>query len=331
MPAKEQIKEFRKFMLRNSVKYFFVFCFVTASLAAPCLLRAQQSFSVRTTSRNILIGDQINIWLQYRQSGTVLPQLKWPVLPDSIHGLVWVEKGKIDTLKTKDSVKLLQKLVVTGFDSGNYFIPSFNISITSGNQSPQVISTDSLPVRIQTVQVDTTKDFKPINGVKNLPITWWDYWKQILLAVLGLAAIVLVLLYFIRWKKRKPKEDPKVPPEKAHERALRLLEELKAKKLWQSGEIKSYYDQLSLILREYLQNRFSIPAMECTSDELLKQTHKMSELKPFRKQLRQILQTSDLAKFARANPLPEEHESCMQAAEELILKTRLNQEEGTIK
>lgn len=315
-------------MLKIKYRFRFFWRSIFVLMMLPNLLWAQNPVSVTTSSRKVLIGDQINVWLKYQQKGTEMPALQWPVMPDSVPGLVWVEKGKIDTLKTRDSVVLKQKLVVTGFDSGSFYIPSFLFTISDKNQSPQIIRTDSLLVLVQTLDVDTTKAFKPIKGVKEMPVTILDYWKQILAGVLGLIAILLVLLYWLRWRKKKAPESLRVPPEKAHERALRLLAELKEKHLWQSGEIKAYYDSLSFIVRGYLENRFGISAMEYTSDDLLKATHKMTELKPFRKQLRQILQTADLAKFARANPLPDEHEACMNAVEEIVLKTKLTAEEG---
>lgn len=315
-------------MLKNKLGYRFLLASIFVLLLIPCALWAQNPVSVSSSSRKILIGDQITIWLKYQQKGTELPQIQWPSAPDSVPGLVWVDQGKIDTFKTKDSFVLKQKLTLTGFDSGNYFIPSFSFTIFSKNQASRIIHTDSLLVQVQTLDVDTTKAFKPIKGVKDMPITWLDYWKQILLGFLGLCFIVVMALYFVFWRKKKEPESAKVPPEKAHERALRLLAELKEKHLWQSGEIKAYYDNLSLIIRAYLENRFGISALESTSDELLKATHKMTELKAFRKQLRQIVQTADLAKFARANPMPEEHEACMNAAEDIVLKTKMTNGEG---
>lgn len=318
-------------MLRNRINYFFYFLAIICLTGWPGKVMAQSPVSVKTTSRNILIGDQINIWLSYKQANQLPSKVKWPILPDSISGLIWVEKGKVDTLKNHDSLILKQKLTVTGFDSGNYYIPSFTFTLIDSGNIPQVIHTDSLLVQVKTIAVDTTKAYKPIKGVRQMKFTWMDYWQQIALGIIALIIIVLVLLYFLKWRRKKEPAESIIPPEKAHEQALRQLEELKKKKLWQSGEIKQYYESLSLIVRSYLENRFTIVALERTTDELLKETHKMRELKPFRKHLRMILQTADLAKFARATPLPEEHENCMQAAEDIIIKTQLIAEEGSEK
>ena len=126
----------------------------------------------------------------------------------------------------------------------------------------------------------------------------------------------------------------KVPPEKAHEKALRLLKELEARQLWQSGRIKEYYSELSDIVRIYLEERFSIPAMEQTTDELLallkKQNDSRTELRKARPELKLILRTADLAKFAKANPLPDEHSACMAAALQMVQLTQMKKEEGSV-
>lgn len=316
-------------MFKNKISFYFLLLGMAFCCGFPTIGQAQNPVSASISAGKILIGDQINVWLDYKQISPEVPNLKWAQLPDSIPGLVWVEKGKIDTLKTKDSFILKQKLTLTSFDSGAYVIPSLTFSLTNKNGQQILLHSDSFMVQVQTIAVDTTKAFKPIKDVRQMPITWLDYWKPIALGLLGLILLVLFLLYFFKWRRRKKKpEITSVPPEKAHERALRLLAELKAKKLWQSGEVKAYYENLSQIVRSYLENRFAIPSLERTTDELLRDTHKMAALKPFRKQLRMILQTADLAKFARATPLAEEHENCMQAAEELVIKTQMKTGEG---
>ena len=40
-------------------------------------------------------------------------------------------------------------------------------------------------------------------------------------------------------------------------------------KLWQQGEIKQYYSELTDILRIYIENRWDIQAMEMVSSEII--------------------------------------------------------------
>jgi hypothetical protein len=44
--------------------------------------------------------------------------------------------------------------------------------------------------------------------------------------------------------------------------------------------------------------------------------------------LKLILRTADMAKFAKANPLPDEYNVCMTAAVTVIQRTQMKAEEG---
>jgi hypothetical protein len=296
-----------------------VLCWTSNAFAQPVV-------SARTSARKITIGDHIHIWLGVKVP-SARDSIRWPQFTDSmLDGLEWVSVGKIDTVQNKDSFFLKQELTLTGFDSGAYYIPSFPFYIRAGKQAPQVFYTDSFLVHVQTIAVDTTRPFKPIKDIVPVKSSWLDYWEIIVAVILLIALGIFIFYYFYKNKKTRSPED-KVPPERAHERALRLLEELKGKQLWQNGRVKEYYAELSYILRNYLENRFALPAMECTTDELLKSMKKDREIVPVRPAVKRVLKTSDLAKYAKAEPLPEEQEACMEAALQVIHKTKIKEGE----
>jgi hypothetical protein len=139
--------------------------------------------------------------------------------------------------------------------------------------------------------------------------------------VIFLVLLVFVILYFLRNKKiAQPK--PQGPPETLQERALRLLSELDTKQLWQKKQVKQYYIELTDIVRSYIEERFSTPAMELTTDELLYKAQLHKELQPYHGLLSGILHMADLAKFAKAEPLPEEHTDAMEKAKQFIERSK---------
>lgn len=97
---------------------------------------------------------------------------------------------------------------------------------------------------------------------------------------------------------------PKVPP---HVKALEALENLHQKKLWQQDKTKAYYSELSDILRTYFEEEMNFNAMEMTSEEIIEIVSKKTHYDIINK-LKQILTTSDLVKFAKHRPLPDENE-----------------------
>ena len=124
--------------------------------------------------------------------------------------------------------------------------------------------------------------------------------------------------------KKKPEEVvvPKEPAETLHQKTLRLLNELDAKQLWQKGSVKLYYVELTDILRGYIEQRFKTPAMELTTDELLTKSHSHKEMSRHYDELSQILHTADLAKFAKAQPLPYEHTQTLEQAKAFVNATK---------
>jgi hypothetical protein len=315
--------------IKNSIFLFASIGF----LAVPFSKVQAQATTVKafTNERKIVIGDQVRLFLEVKPASKA-DKIQWASMPDSIHGLEIVEKGKIDTVTSDNSFTLRQRLLVTGFDSGSYYIPSFHFQITSNGQVT-AYATDSLPIEVQTVTVDTAKAFKPIKEIVEVKFSIWEYWKEILAGVILIGFIFFLIWYFVKNKRTTiPSKGIKLPPEKAHEKALRMLKALQEKQYMQQGKGKEYFTEMSDVVRTYLEERFAITAMEQTTDELLsllkKQTDNKAELRKVRPELKLILRTADLAKFAKANPLPDEYEACYAAAVEVVRRTQFKEEEG---
>ena len=209
---------------------------------------------------------------------------------------------KVDTIKNKDRYELIKKYGLTQFDSGKYSIPSVKVLI---NNKP--FFTDSIKVEVSNVVVDTLKqkmyDIKPIAEVTSSK-SW--IWKLLLIIVLlaGIAAFVYWWLK-IRQKKEIEEEIFKTPIEKA----THLLNTLEKKELWQKGEVKAYYSELTDIARNYIEEAIDIPAMESTTSELIEGIRvaslkkKMVLTQETIENLERVLKQADLVKFAKSKPL----------------------------
>ncbi len=207
----------------------------------------------------------------------------------------------IDTIRKNDRYELIKKYGLTQFDSGKYTIPSVKILI---NNKPFL--SDSIRVEVANVPVDTLKqkmyDIKeiiPTNDSSN----WWKY----LLALLLIAGIGYGIYWYVKKnQKRKIEEEIyKTPIEKA----TSLLNILEKKELWQKGEVKSYYSELTDITRNYIEEAIEIPAMESTTSELIQglkiasQKKKMKLSQETIENLERVLKQADLVKFAKSKPL----------------------------
>ncbi len=79
---------------------------------------------------------------------------------------------------------------------------------------------------------------------------------------------------------------------------------------------------MSDTLREYLENRYHINALEQTSDEIFAGLRSAQISADAREKLRRTLLLADLVKFAKEKPLPEDNEFSMENAISFIMQTK---------
>ena len=171
--------------------------------------------------------------------------------------------------------------------------------------------------------MDTAGNIKDIKPQLQAPLTWKEIGKYALIVLLGIA-LIFGLLYGIRRlnPRKKAAVRAEKPKEPAHIIALRDLEALRQKKLWQEGLHKQYYSELSDILRTYLLNRWGVPALEMVSEEILRALEAVPVSAKHLHALQCTLQTADAVKFAKACPLPDENSQAFQSVYTFVEETR---------
>jgi hypothetical protein len=214
-----------------------------------------------------------------------------------------IQSYKIDTVRKGGRYELIKKYGLTQFDSGKYTIPRIPVMING-----KVSFSDSIKVEVNEVKVDTLKqkmyDIKDIAQVESPMGTWWIY---VLIAII-IAVAGFFIYKFI--KKSQAKEKVEVIVYKTPiEKATTLLQQLESKELWQKGEIKHYYSELTDIARNYIEEEINIPAMESTTSELIDGLRKAAKQKKLKlsnetvENLEKVLKQADLVKFAKVKPL----------------------------
>ncbi len=245
------------------------------------------------------IGAQFNLTLKVTADTSAL--VTFPS-GKTIGPMEVIRNYKIDTLKKGSQYELVKKYGITQFDSGKYLIPPLKVVI-GGKQ----FLTDNLHLEVSNVKVDTLKQkLYDIKGIIGSGSTNSDWWKYLLIALF--IAIVGVLVYrFV--KNRQQKKEAAQPFKSPIEKAATLLQQLEKKELWQKGEVKNYYSELTDIARNYIEEAIQIPAMESTTSELLlalrsAAVKKNMSLSPETvENLEKVLRQADLVKFAKSQPL----------------------------
>lgn len=260
---------------------------------------AQESVHSEVNTSKIKIGEAIEYKIQAEtseQSKVIFPQL------NSVGDFEVLESSPIDTVLADKKLTLIKKYFLTKFDSGSYTIPRQSVFINGKN-----FQTNLFDIQVSNVKVDTLK--QPLYDIKaNIGKTQKQASLIYYLLALVVSLIIGVLVFFyIKHRQKKLLTDDdlfRTPLEKAHSK----LDAIDGKGLVVKGEVKEYYSQVTEVLREYIEEVFEISTKEATSSQLLASLNTMIKQRELKlpkatvNDLKQVLQTADLVKFAKLEP-----------------------------
>ena len=278
------------------------------------LLFATASFSQEVdaliSKKNLNVGDTATIFYTLSSNSDKKPQFlaQNQIIPSYLinkNGSVSVQKSNDiecvqpfeDTIYTKGTQKLwVGKYKITIWDSGSYLI-----------KGPKIISDDStiyfpdLTIHSTFIAAVSGKDIYDIEEhFTKLP-------KETVIGLLknnGWIA-VLILVFSVAIFLYVRKNNIATPPVRAvslKKRTLLAIDGLEKSKLWEKNQLKEHFVELSFILRSYLSSRFEIHLLERTTKDallLLKQKGLSDDILVA---IKQILEQSDLVKFAKSHP-----------------------------
>lgn len=287
-------------------------------IGKPAWLEVKESSLSRDS---ILVGEQV-VWstvlsmpqeqeLLFAPYAEVVEAEKAPI--DVIHDF------KLDTIAIKNGIREIEaRLLLTSFDSGYYKLPLLVALTPQGD----TIYLDSPFLDVTNIQIDTAKFvMHDIKGQMRYPVTFREVLPWIALA-LALLLLGYLLYRYIKYRRENRdffgKPVVKDPP---HIIALRALDKLHGEKLWQNGKEKLFYTGVTDTLREYIEARYGVSAMEKTSAEIMEcLADKKIEARNYR-ELDELFRTADLVKFAKYSPQVHENEEAVPAAVRFVNAT----------
>jgi hypothetical protein len=309
------INKIRKIKTGGKPRLWYMLYILVLVISGMPVLGQVAELKATVDTASIKLGQQVLLNLNFAAPKDA--KVMWPKLQDSLGSHIQiVHKSAIDTTLTESLRTFHQKITITSFDSGNYTIPPITVAYKLGKDTAiQFALSQAIAFNVQTLQVDTTRAIKDIKGPMEAPLTFAEILPW-LLTFLALAIVVTLLVFYLRKRKKNqpfislPRK-PKTPP---FQIALESLGALKSKKLWQGGRMKEYHSELTDIIRLYIENQLGIAAVEMTTDDILDTFGENQNNSPVFQRLSQLLRTADLAKFAKAEPLPAENELSMDNA-----------------
>ena len=276
----------------------------------------------RADSSSYMVGDWITLHVDLlHPKGAMLR----PVLGDSVAGFLVLERRPV--LPTSDTTSSTA-FVVSKYDSGTARFPSVDFSVTlPGEAAARTVSTNPVVLTVRTVPVDTSKDIRDLKPPMSIPVSLAE-----ILMYAGGAILLAALLFagWLFWKRRQARRAGRdgayvPPPRPAHEIAFEQLALLKEKRLWQQGLLKQYYSEATEIFRRYLENRYTLQAMEETTDEILAGLRKLRFPDEMSVTAERILRRADLVKFAKFEPGIADHEEMITVIHDFVDRTKIVQ------
>lgn len=309
------------------MKRNFVLISLICLLFVDKVIAQSVTVEAKIDSLQIWIGEQAKLQLQVAMDAK--QKAVFPLYTDTIvRGIEVVETAKPDTqyLNNRQRLLITQEYTITSFDSALYYIPPIPVTVDG-----QEYKSKALALKVYSMPVDTLhpEQFFGQKTVMKAPFAWED-WYLFIACVLLLAPFLLTAIYLVKRIRdnkpiiRKVKVEPKLPP---HQVAIKEIERIKQEKVWQKGQPKEYYTELTDALRTYIKERFGFNALEMTSTEIIDKLLETND-KEALADLRELFQTADLVKFAKHNPLMNENDANLLNAIDFINETKEKEDEN---
>lgn len=306
--------------------------FLALLLSAVTAFPQEVIVTAELDSTRIIIGDHLKMHLSVtapsQKSITIQPYEQWQLANCEIVAV----KPLTTNLKGEKTI-YEQEATFISFDTGVAAVAPILVfesdTIPVGRTELLRFYVDSLPVFVDTTQA--FKDIKaPLDGedIEILPDERAkSNWKKVLLIIL-LVLLVFAAAGYVYWKyvrnylrNKKVAEVKHKLKENAGLVALNNLKSLKAKKLWQKGQVKDYYSELTDIIRTYIDSQWDVNAMEMVTAEIMEAVDNLDVDDEQMRELRVLLERADLVKYAKEQPIVEENEVSYKKACEFVKVT----------
>lgn len=274
------------------------------------------------------IGGQATLTLRTSRMLTQPDGFSWPEFPgDTLTGGLEILEslGRDTTLVENedgsDAIAISQKWRVTIWDTGFVAIPPV----------PVVWREDTLESNPLLLQVGVPRIENPdmIAGPADVIEVEWTLAERLQLAlpwILGILAVAGAVaggLYWWRRREQQPEVEKivEVPLEPAHVVALRELGRIREQATWRTGDEKGHHAATSWAIRTYVERRFGLPALERTTVEIRRGAAGLPIRDADRVMLLELLEVTDLVKFAKYRASLEEHEAVVARAIRFVEST----------
>lgn len=190
---------------------------------------------------------------------------------------------------------------------GYYNIPEIPVQFTSpdpDDPTHRIVGQTLAPPAIVEIQSVLYRDGEPTDIREIKPIIGAGLpWGMYLRYALAFGLVLTLLVYIFKRFARPPKKPVthRAVAIKPHEQALRELQALADRKLIEQGQLREHHFELSEIFRRYIGARYSVPALDWTTEEIMDKLLEPSRFQShIRNQATTVLRNMDWVKFSKS-------------------------------
>jgi hypothetical protein len=229
-----------------------------------------------------------------------------------------------DKLDENNNVVQTYQYRLEPFLSGTFAIPAFTFEFYDTNspkENKYEFTTEPIDIEVTSLLGEQRAELviADIEDVVQMPKGNPYFWLWTSGIIVFITSGIAVWIYLRQRKQADLVRIFKPAHEIAYERLRALVKEDPVK----AGRIKEFYEQISDILRHYIEHRFNLRAPERTTEEFLIELATTEVLGAADKEdLGEFLKHCDLVKFAKHNPTTGQIQKTFDLVKDFIEKTK---------
>jgi len=283
----------------------------------------QPGITVRVIPDSALVGDRVRCLITVRHSAKEVAALEGFDRSDSLvsHSFELIGRKHASSFPLSGSGTEEFELELAVFGRGHQTLPSFTVVFRDlrGRVTKKVFYTPSASLFVRTLTDSSMRELRPLKPPLKPSIPSL-LMMSVVAGVFGIAGLVLLLLFLLKRKVRNSAE--RVDSGQVAQRKLRKL----GSSLSAGMPPHECYEELSNIMRSFLENHYRISALEAVTQEIERDLKKIG-VAGF-ESIMNLLKQADLVKFADCHPDVEESRQSLKKASEVIRSARVPKADG---
>ena len=281
-------------------------------------IRGPVSFRVACNKKELTIAEHLKLLLELRARSGYRAEL--PSFGEKLYQFGIVDYRNYPPYIEKDSTVVTRReYELEPFLSGIYKIEPMTVRFwQEGDTTTHYMSSDTIKVIVNSLLPSDVEELE----IKDIsPPFAFPSNRRVILVVFASVVLIGVILYMVLSRRRKGERvAPQLP---AHEIAFRRLESLLSSGLLEQNRYREFTEEVSDILRYYIEDRFGLRAPERTTEEFLEEARDGLPVDKEKKEmLAEFLSYCDLVKFAALEPSPDDVKRLFESCRDFIDATR---------